>query len=120
MFVEDGNFKFSTDYARVEALAGNQALFGLESEDGDEGMGVEENFFRGPIALQALNRKEAGALRRTLQHPRSVSSDISNGEDTEKMTQNVFYFVMIAYICRDILIFLACSGTKVRQFLNGK
>ena len=42
----------STDYERVEALGGNKALFGLESEDGDGGMGIEENFFRGPIALE--------------------------------------------------------------------
>ena len=110
----------STEYARVEALAGNQALFGLVSEDGDGGMGIEENFFRGPIALEALNRKEAGLLRRSLQRLRAASSDISDGEDPEKMTQKVFYYVVVAYFCREILIFLACSGTKVRQFLDGK
>ena len=110
----------STDYARVEALASNQALFGLESEDGDGGMGIEENFFRGPIVLEALNRKEADLLRRSLQCLLAASSDISDGEDPEKMTQKVFYYVLVAYFCREILIFLACSGTKVRQFLDGK
>ena len=46
--------------------------------------GIEENFFRGPIALQVFDRQEAGVLQRTLERPRAVSLVISNGEDTNK------------------------------------
>ena len=52
----------SNAYERVEAMASNQALFGMDSEDGGGGTGIQENFFRGLIALQVLNRKEAGVL----------------------------------------------------------
>ena len=36
----------STDFARVGALASNQALFGVDSEEGDGQTDIEENFFR--------------------------------------------------------------------------
>ena len=40
--------------------------------------------------LQTLNRKEAAILRRTLDRPRSASSDISDGEDLKKIKQKVY------------------------------
>ena len=54
----------------LKQMAGNQALFGLDSDEGGGRTDIEENFFRGPIALQVFNRKEAGAMRRTLQRAR--------------------------------------------------
>ena len=86
----------SYGYERVEAMASNQALFGMDSDDGGGGTGIQENFFRGPIALQALNRKEAGALRRSLERARSFSPDLDEG-DSDKVIQKVFYYRIIAY-----------------------
>ena len=86
----------STGFGRVEALASNQALFEVDSEVGDGQTDIEENFFHGPIALQVLDRKEAGALRRALQRARSVSSDFFEGEDKDKIISKVFYYVIIA------------------------
>ena len=56
------------DQARLEGLSA------MDSEDGEGRIVTEENFFRGPIALQALDRQEAGVLRCTLERPRSASS----------------------------------------------
>ena len=78
-------------------MARNQALFGLYSDEGGGRTDIEENFFRGPIALQVLDRKEAGAIRRTLQRARSVSSDFFKGEGKDKMILKVFYYGIIAY-----------------------
>ena len=72
--------------------------------------------------MQALNRKKAGVLRQSLERARSSSPDLDDG-DLDKMTQKVFYYGIIAYCYWDILIFLACSRTKVwyhGQFLDEK
>ena len=47
---------FFTDQAQIEGLSG------LDLEDGCGRMGIEENFFRGPIALHVFDRQEAGVL----------------------------------------------------------
>ena len=72
------------DQARLEGVSA------MEFEDAEGRIGRQEHFFRGLIAIQALNRKEAVILRRTFYHPRSASSDISDGEDLKKTKQKVY------------------------------
>ena len=70
------------------------ALSGLDLEDGGGQTDIEEKFFCRPIALQVFNRKEAGVLRRTLERPLSVSSDISDGEDINKKIQKWYNCIL--------------------------
>ena len=63
----------------------------MELEDVEGRIDRQKHFFRGPIAIQTLNRKEAAILRRSLDRPRSASSDLSDGEDLKKMKQKVYF-----------------------------
>ena len=54
----------------------------------------QEHFFRGPIAIETLNRKEAAIFRRSLDRPRVASSDLSDGEELKEMIQKVYFCIL--------------------------
>ena len=94
------------DQTRLKGLAE------VELEDVEGRIDRQEHFFRGPIAIQTLNRKEAAILRRTLDRPRSASSDISDGEDLKMMKQKVYICIYgtIAICNGVILIYVRLLG----------
>ena len=54
----------------------------------------QEHFFRGPMAIETLNRKEAAMFRRSLDRPRVASSDLSDGEELKEMKQKVYFCIL--------------------------